>query len=241
MWVDTKGEDGPQCIHHTPVGALMAQPPPSRSCRSLQYAIKNALNRTSIRVECGTHELLPYHVHPYTSFPGSAFAVKIEGGCESSQPTIQCLNGAIATFNNVVDVIIRDLEFKGCGKQEQPKFFTDSPTLYISNCINVVLQNVTVHIAGQYSSGIVLKNFIAVGEISLDSVTIWHNGTYGTGIQCDIQIYNQLQANTLSLYMNNVQVVNTNTHTEYDASMKFDGIYITAQEQKEATTSHCTM
>ena len=42
MWVDTKGEDGPQCIHHTPVGALMAQPPPSRSCRSLQCAIKNA-------------------------------------------------------------------------------------------------------------------------------------------------------------------------------------------------------
>ena len=226
MWVDTKGEDGPQCIHHTPVGALMAQPPPSRSCRSLQYALQNTLNRTSITVECGTHELLPYHVPPYKSFSGSAFAVRIEGECESSRPTVQCLNGAIATFNRVDHVIIRDLEFKGCGKQEQPMFFTETPTLYISNCINVILQNVTV--TGQYGSGIVLKNFIAVGEISLDSVTIRHNGTYGTGIQCDIQIYNQLLANSFSLYMNNVQVVNTNTHTKYDPSMGFNGIYISA-------------
>ena len=38
--IDTKGEDGPQCIHHIPVGALMAQPPPSRSCRSLQFALQ---------------------------------------------------------------------------------------------------------------------------------------------------------------------------------------------------------
>ena len=47
-WVDTKEEDGPQCIHHTPVGALMAQPPPSRSCRSLKYDIWSQAQSLSI-------------------------------------------------------------------------------------------------------------------------------------------------------------------------------------------------
>ena len=165
----------------------MAQPPPSRSSRSLQYALQNNMNRTSIKVACGTHELLPYHVTPYKPFPGSAFAVKIEGRCEASRPTIQCVNGAIAAFNSVVNVMIRDLQFKSCGNQKQTKFFADTPTLYISNCIHVILQNVKVHVTGQYGSGIVLKNFIAVRKISLDTITVQHNGTHGIGIQCDIE------------------------------------------------------
>ena len=90
MWVDTKEEDGPQCIHHTPVGALMVQPPPSRSCRSLQYALRNSLNDTSIRVVCGIHE---YFESPQESFPKGTLNIQIDGECAIGPPTIRCMNG----------------------------------------------------------------------------------------------------------------------------------------------------
>ena len=231
MWVDTKGEDGPQCIHHTPVGALLAQPPPSRSCRSLHYALQNTLNSTSIRVACGTHKLQSYRVPPnrFQSLQTGISALRILGECATDQPTVQCLNGITITFKEFTQVEIGGMEFTGCGKQEHPKTADDIPTLYFSNCTNVSLQQVTVHITGQYGKGIVLTNIVAHGVISLYNVSVLHNGTYGSGIQCEINGNNQMPANNFSLYMNNIQVVNTNTHTEYDPSMSFDGITITAR------------
>ena len=232
MWVDTKGEDGPQCIHHTPVGALMAQPPPSRSCRSLQYALQNTLNVTTIRITCGTHGLQLYSVDPYKQFPADAFALRIEGECATSRPTVQCLNGATVAITGVVDVMIKDIVFHDCGKKEDPKLpansFTRFPTLHFSNCTNVTIHYVTVIITSQNGTGIVLTNIVARGVITLYDVSVLHNGTYGAGILCNIQGSNQSPADNISLYMNNVQVVNTNTHTEYDPSMVFTGIYISA-------------
>ena len=224
MWVDTKGEDGPQCIHHTPVGALMAQPPPSRSCRSLEYAIKNAKNSTSIRVVCGTHPLHTYHVpqNAFQSILKEPFALKLEGECANDWPIIQCLNRI------TVKVEIRGIAFKGCGEQEHLKNDDDNPALYFSNCTNVMLQHVTVHITGLYGSGIGVKNVLPHGVITLYDVSVLHNGTYGYGIICNIRGNNQSPAVNISLYMNNIQVVNTNTHTEYDPSMFFTGIGIYA-------------
>ena len=233
MWVDTKGEDGPQCIHHTPVGALMAQPPPSRSCRSLWYALNCTQNTTAIKITCGTHGLQPYPVDPYKPFPADSFALTIEGECATSQPTVQCLNGATAALTGVVDVMIKDIMFRDCGKNEDPKppaySVPRSPTLYFSRCTNVSVHNVTVHITGQYGTGIVLTNIVTHGVITLYDVSVLHNGTYGYGIICNIHGRFQTAIKNCTVHLNNIQVVNTNTHTEYDPSMKFDGIYISAQ------------
>ena len=228
MWVDTEGEDGPQCIHHTPVGALMAQPPPSRSCRSLEYALWNALNSTSIRVVCGTYTLHSFNAPPnkFQSVQKEPFALKLEGKCATDWPIIQCLNGITVTFNAFKEVEIREISFKGCGEQEHLKNVDDNPALYFSNCTNVMLQHVTVHITGLYGIGIVVKNILPHGVNTLRDVSVLHNGTYGTGILCNIQGSNQSPALNISLYMNNVQVVNTNTHTEYDPSMAFTGIFV---------------
>ena len=230
MWVDTKGEDGPQCIHHTPVGALMAQPPPSRSCKSLEYALNYALNRTSIRVVCGTYTLHSFHAPPnkFQSVLKEHFALKLEGKCATDQPIIQCPNGITVTFKEFTEVEIGEIAFKGCGEQEHLKNVDDNPALYFSNCTNVMLQHVTVHITGLYGIGIVVKNIPAHGMITLYDVSVLHNGTYGMGILCNIQGSNHSPADNISLYMNIVQVINTNTHTEYDPCMKFNGIYISA-------------
>ena len=229
MWVDTKGEDGPQCIHHTPVGALMAQQPPSRSCRSLQYALQNTLNTTDIRIKCGTHELRPYDVPASKPFPAGVFALRIEGECVTSRPTVRCLNRAVVAFNGIANVILEEIDFEDCGNQEEPTLVDSFPTLYFSKCTDVRLQHITVHITGQCGSGISLKEVISYGVIALNDVSVLHNGTHGNGILCDIHGTYQLSVNRLSLYMNNVQVVNTNTHTEYDPSMSFTGVRIIAQ------------
>ena len=232
MWVDTMGEDGPQCIHHTPVGALMAQPPPSRSCRSLQYALWNALNSTSIRITCGTHGLQPYPVDPYKPFPANAFALRIEGECATSRPTVQCLNGATVAITGAVDVMIKDIVFRDCGKKEDPKLPANSvprsPTLYFSSCTNVAVHNVTVLITSQNGTGIVLTNIITYGVITLYDVSVLHNGTHGYGIICNITGSYQSAIKNVTVHLNNIQVVNTNTHTVYDPSMEFNGIYIAA-------------
>ena len=232
MWVDTKGEDGPQCIHHTPVGALMAQPPPSRSCRSLEYALYYTINTTSIKITCGTHGLQPYPVDPYRPFPANAFALRIEGECATSRPTVQCLNGATTAVTGVANVMIKAIVFHDCGKKEDPKLPSHSvprsPTLYFSSCTNVTVHNVTVHVTGQNGTGMVLTNIITHGVITLYDVSVLHNGTYGYGILCNIYGRYQSAINNSTVLLNNIQVVNTNTHTEYDPSMEFNGIYISA-------------
>ena len=231
MWVDTKGEDGPQCIHHTPVSALMAQPPPSSSCRSLQYALRNALNSTSIRVMCGIHTLQTYHVSPneFQSIPNEPFALKLDGECAMDRPIIQCLNVTSVAFKEFTEVEIGEIIFKGCGERErQNNIVVDNSrsALYFSNCTNVMLQHVTVHITGLYGIGIAVTNTPAHGVNTLRDVSVLHNGKYGAGIFCKIQGNIQSPAVNISLYMNNVQVFNTNTHTEYDPSMLFHGIFI---------------
>ena len=233
MWVDTKGEDGPQCIHHTPVGALMVKPHPSKSCKTLLYALQNALNTTSIRITCGTHGLQPYPVDPYKPFPADSFALRLESECATSRPTVQCLNGATVAIMDVIEVMIRDIVFRDCGKNDDPKVTANrvprSPTLYLSSCTDVTVHNVTVYVTGQNGTGIVLTNIVAHGVITLYDVSVLHNGTYGYGIICNIYGRYQLPTNNGSVHMNSVLVVNTNTHTEYDPSMKFNGIYISAR------------
>ena len=79
MWVDTKGEDGPQCRHDTPEGALLAQPPPHLSCKSLFYTLHSISNSTSIRVTCGIHEY--FKSSTTTTLPEGAVHVQIVGEC----------------------------------------------------------------------------------------------------------------------------------------------------------------
>ena len=237
MWVDTKGEDGPQCIHHTPVGALMAPPPPSRSCRSLQYALQNIMGSTLIKITCGTHELQPgsyYGPHNgFYSFSNGSFALWIVGECATNRPTVQFLNRTTATFYEYRKVIIREVVFEGYNNDEVYEHskrtgVQHNPTLYISHCTNVILHNVTVHVAGLNGVGIALDRIVAHGVITLYNVSVLHEGTYGAGIICNIYGSYVSPVRNFSLYVTNTQVVNTNTHTKYDPSMQFNGIEINA-------------
>ena len=179
---------------------------------------------------CGTHTLQTYHVPPnaFQSNKNEPFALKLEGECTIDRPIIQCLNGTSVIFKDFTEVEIGEISFKSCGEQEHLKNVDDNPALYFTNCTNVLLQHVTVHITGLYGIGIVVNSTLAHGVITLYDVSVLHNGTYGYGIFCNIQGINQSPADNISLYMNNVQVVSTNTHTEYDPSMLFLGIDVYA-------------
>ena len=99
MWVDTKGEDGPQCIHHTPVGALMAQPPPSRSCRSLQYALQSTLNSTSVGVMSYNFQISEWSIH-------SSHKPCANGGRMHMQPTSQAMPYMHVTLCQALHMLI---------------------------------------------------------------------------------------------------------------------------------------
>ena len=236
MWVDTKGEDGPQCIHHTPVGALMAQPPPSRSCRSLQYALQNILYSTSINIRCGTYKLQPdYYIPPNVLHlqAKEMLALTIQGACATSRPTVQFVNvTTAATFMSFSELVISDVVVEGYNKiqgYQNPKPADIEFKINILNCTNVTIHHVTVHVSGQHGAGIVLSKIANNGRVTMRKVTIVHNGRYGAGIYCDIQGIIDAPANNISLLMNEVQVINTNSHTKYDPSMWFMGVQITAR------------
>ena len=224
MWVDTKGEDGPRCIHHTPVGALMSQPSPSRSCRSLQYAIKNALNSTSIRVGCGSYE---YHESPRQAFPNVLFSVQLEGDCAIGQPVIKCMNGANLAFSDLANVMVRELTFEMIGEQSILQLDTIKPTLDFSTCTNVTIQDVTIRVNVPRGTGISLEHTTNNGKIILHNISVLHSGTHGIGIHCDILRVADSLPHNLTLSMNHILVVNTNTNTTYEPSMAFTGIMIT--------------
>ena len=226
MWVDTKGVDGPQCIHDTPEGALMAQLPPNRSCGSLLYALQNTLNTTSIIVTCGTHE---YFKTADKVFPANTLNVRIVGKCATNRPTVQFMNGSNVTFHGITGVVVRELVIETYGKQGGLQVDKNNPALYISNCTNVRIQNTTISIMSSHRNGISLRHTAVNGEIILYNVSILHSGTHGIGIHCDILINAQSTTDHLTLNMTHILVANTNTATTYEPSMVFTGIAITTR------------
>ena len=226
MWVDTKGVDGPQCIHDTPEGVLMAQPPPNRSCGSLLYALQNTLNTTSIIVTCGTHE---YFKTADKVFPANTLNVRIVGKCATKRPTVQFMNGSNVTFHGITGVVVRELVIETYGKQGGLQVDKNNPALYISNCTNVRIQNTTISIMSSHRNGISLRHTAVNGEIILYNVSILHSGTHGIGIHCDILINAQSTTDHLTLNMTHILVANTNTATTYEPSMVFTGIAITTR------------
>ena len=225
MWVDTKGQDGPQCRHDTPEGALVAQPPPHLSCKSLLYALQNILNSTSIRVTCGTHEY--FKSSTTTTLPEGATYVQIVGECSKEQPTVRVLNGSNLELHGVTTVVVRELVIETWGKHGDLQLANNNSILYISNCTDVGLLNVTVRISARRGIGILLRHTAAGGNITLYNVSMQHSGTHGTGIHCSILSNAQSTAEYLTLTMSHVLVVNTNTATSYEPGMAFSGIIVT--------------
>ena len=224
MWVDTKGEDGPQCRHDTPEGALLAQPPPRLSCKSLLYALHNISNSTSIRVTCGTHE---YFKSSTTTLPAGAKYVQIVGECSKEQPTVRFMNDSNLELHGITSVVVRELVIETWGKHGDLQSANNNSILYISNCTDVGLQNITVRISAPRGIGILLRHTAAGGNINLYNVSILHSGTHGTGIHCNILRDAQSTAEYLILTMSHVLVVNTNTATSYEPGMTFSGIIVT--------------
>ena len=223
MWVDTRGEDSHQCIHDTPEGALMAQPPPSSSCRSLQYALQYALNSTSIIITCGRHE------YPKTSdmaFPKHLWNVRIVGECTKNRPTVQCMNGGNIALHYLTNVEVSNLMIERHGTQGGYEMDSDNAVVDISYCANVRMKSIRVSIMASHGSGISLRHSSTNGEIILQNVSILHNGTYGSGIDCDILRTSQSKTDYLTLNMTHILVANTNTNTTYEPSMTFTGISI---------------
>ena len=224
MWVDTKGEDGPQCRHDTPEGALLAQPPPHLSCKSLLYALQSISNSTSIRVTCGTHE---YFKSSTTTLPAGAKYVQIVGECSKEQPTVRVLNGSNLELHGITRVVVRELVIETWGKHGDLQLANNNSILYISNCTDVGLRSVMVRISAPRGIGILLRHTAADGNIILYNVSILHSGTHGTGIHCNILREAQSTAEYLTLNMSHVLVVNTNTATSFEPGMTFSGIIVT--------------
>ena len=224
MWVDTKGEDGPQCRHDTPEGALVAQPPPHLSCKSLLYTLQSISNSTSIRVACGIHEY--FKSSTTTILPEGAKYVQIVGECSKEQPTIRVLNGSNLELHGITSVVVRELVVETWGKCGDPQLTNNNSILYISNCTDVGLLNVMVRISAPRGIGILLRHTAAGGNIFLYNVSILHSGTHGTGIHCNILRTAQSTAEYLTLKMSHVLVVNTNTATRYEPGMAFSGIIV---------------
>ena len=225
MWVDTKGEDGPQCKHDTPEGALVAQPPPHLSCKSLLYALQSISNSTSIRVTCGIHEY--FKSSTTITLPEGPVHVQIVGECSKEQPTVRVLNGSNLELHGITSVVVRELVIETRGKHGDPQLANNNSILYISNCTNIRLLNVTVRISAPRGIGILLRHTAAGGNITLYNVSILHSGTHGTGIHCNILRNAQSTAEYLTLKMSHILVVNTNTATSYEPGMAFSGIIVT--------------
>ena len=225
MWVDTKGEDGPQCRHDTLEGTLVAQPPPHLSCKSLLYALQSISNSTSIRVTCGIHEY--FKSSTTTTLPEGAVHVQIVGECSKEQPTVQVMNGSNLELYGVTTVVVRELVIETWGKHGDLQLANNNSILYISNCTNVGLLNVMVRISAPRGIGILLRHTAAGGNITLYNVSILHSGTHSTGIHCNIIRNAQSTAEYLNLTMSHILVVNTNTATSYEPGMAFSGIIVT--------------
>ena len=225
MWVDTKGEDGPQCRHDTLEGALVAQPPPHLSCKSLLYALHSISNSTSIRVTCGIHEY--FKSSTTTTLPDGAVHVQIVGECSKEQPTVRVLNGSNLELHGITSVVVRELVIETWGKHGDPQLANNNSILYISNCTDVGLLNVTVRISAPRGIGVLLRHTATDGYIFLYNVLILHSGTHGTGIHCNIIRNAQSTAEYLTLIMSHILVVNTNTATSYEPGMAFSGIIVT--------------
>ena len=223
MWVDTRGEDSHQCIHDTPEGALTAQPPPSSSCRSLQYALQYALNSTSIIITCGRHEYLKMSD---MVFPKHLWNVRIVGECTKNRPTVQCMNGGNIALHYLTNVEVSNLMIERHGTQGGYEMDSDNAVVDISYCANVRMKSIRVSIMASHGSGISLRHSSTNGEIILQNVSILHNGTYGSGIDCDILRTAQYDTDQLTLNMTHIVVANTNTNTTYEPSMTFTGISI---------------
>ena len=225
MWVDTKGEDGPQCRHDTLEGALVAQPPPHLSCKSLIYALQSISNSTSIRVTCGTHEY--FKSSTTITLPEGPVHVQIVGECSKEQPTVRVMNGSNLELHSITSVVVRELVIETRGKHGDPQLTNNNSILCISNCTDVGLLNVMVRISDPRGIGILLRHTTAGGNITLYNVSILHSATHGTGIHCNILRTAQSTAEYLTLTMSHVLVVNTNTATSYEPGMAFSGIIVT--------------
>ena len=225
MWVDTKGEDGPQCRHDTPEGALVAQPPPHLSCKSLLYTLQSISNIKSIRVACGIHEY--FKSSTTTTLPKGAMYVQIVGECSKEQPTVRVMNGSNLELHGITSVAVRELVIETWGKHEDLQLANNNSILYISNCTDVRLQSVTVRISAPRGIGILLRHTATYGYIFLYNVFILHSGTHGAGIHCNIPRNAHSTAEYLTLKMSHVLVVNTNTATSYEPGMAFSGIIVT--------------
>ena len=223
MWVDTRGENSHQCIHDTPEGALTAQPPPSSSCRSLQYALQYALNSTSIIITCGRHEYLKTS---NLAFPKHTWNVRIMGECTNNRPTVQCMNGGNIALHYLTNVEVSNLMIERHGTQGGYKMDSNNAIVNITYCANVRITNIKVSTMASNGSGIFLRHSSTNGEIILQNVSILHDGTYGTGIDCDILRTAQSTTDQLTLNMTHILVANTNTNTTYEPSMTFTGISI---------------
>ena len=225
MWVDTKGEDGPQCKHDTLEGALVAQPPPHLSCKSLLYALQSISNSTSIRVTCGIHEY--FKSSTTITLPAGAKYVQIVGECSKEQPTVRVMNGSNLELHGITTVVVRELVIETRGKHGDPQLANNNSILYISNCTNIRLLNVMVRISAPRGIGVLLRHTASGGNITLYNVSMLHSGTHGTGIHCNILRNAQSTAEYLTLKMSHVLVVNTNTATSYEPGMAFSGIIVT--------------
>ena len=140
---------------------------------------------------------------------------------------IKCMNGANFAFSDLANVMVRELTFEMIGEQSILQLDTIKPTLDFSNCTNVTIHDVTIRVNVPRGTGISLEHTTNNGEIILHNISVLHSGTHGIGIHCDVLREADSLPHNLTLSMNHILVVNTDTNTTYEPSMAFTGIMIT--------------
>ena len=245
MWVDTTGEDSPQCIHDMPASVHGPVPLLHQPCRSVNYALRNIQNETinTIFISCGVHVFEPFDGLDAAPLL-NATTIVIEGTCtdadEYKLPSIRCNDGANMALYNVQKVVIKHLSFRDCGEQLQPSdSLSDSSTLYFQDCKTVVIQDSLITVTGPYGSGIsLIKNDPTSTHVNvhIGFVYIQHFGIRGTGIHFEV-----LTAMTRDIYpasvkfdLHNTDVLYVNYYPSYDQpTTTFTGINITLMGDRE--------
>ena len=244
IWVSTRGEDSPQCIHDTPTSDPVPSPQHlNESCGSLNYALTHIGNDTLIFIGCGFHGLEPLDSILNGMSLMNVTAIVIKGNCEIDVPTIQCTNGANLEFYNAEKIVIKHLAFYGCGKQLQySDSISDSSTLYFYNCKEMVIQYLVIDIVGPYGTGISFirhHTTIIRGDVLMESVRIYHSAIHGSGVHFEVLTGStgvaSMARETIKLRHIDINHINIQPEFHYNLTTSFTAINITVMGDMEDT------
>ena len=123
-------------------------PDPLRPCKTLNYAFLHVSNNTEFVLACELFLLYPFEDTPFNHLANVTLTgQQCKNSTPSSQPEVQCLDGAHVSFYNVSNITVTGVQFTGCGGTggaDAHASSQSSAALSFLQCHNVNLSNTTV-------------------------------------------------------------------------------------------------